>query len=248
MNIHKFSSALFHAAVVILTVHGAKAQHTIVTDRPDFTESGISVPKGAVQLEGGILWVDHGPNQTFSIPDALVRIGIRDGLEVRFGIPDYEDREFVSGIGDLSLGAKLELDGLLENWQVAAIATLVLPTGEQDISGDGVGLEVVLGGGTELNEDWTFGAQTSLGFSSDDGDTDLELGGTVAAGTSIADDLGTFFELAVVIPEHGGMELILHTGLTYLLGDSLQLDLQVGLGLNDSAPDALFGTGISMIL
>ena len=44
------------------------------------------------------------------------------------------------------------------------------------------------------------------------------------------------------------MELILHTGLVYLLQDNLQLDLHVGFGLTDEAPDTLFGTGISIIL
>lgn len=248
MNIYKLSEACLLTAFFMLAVQVVSAQNTIITDRPDFTESGVSVPKGAVQIEGGFLWVDQGRNQSFSIPDALVRVGIRDGLEIRIGIPDYEDREFVRGIGDISVGAKLEFDNLLENWQVAGIATLELPTGEDEISSDGVGLEVILAGGTELNADWTLGAQTSLGFVSDDGDTNLEVGGTVVVGTSVADDLGAFFELATVIPEHGGLELILHSGLTYLLGDNLQLDLHVGIGLTDSAPDALFGTGISVIL
>jgi len=245
---NKITGVYFAIILGILTVQGVSAQDKIITDRPDFTESGISVPKGSVQLEGGFLWVDHGSLQTFSIPDALVRVGIRDGLEVRIGIPDYEDREFVRGIGDISVGAKLEFDDLLQDWQVAGIATLELPTGADDISGDGVGLEVILAGGTELNEDWTFGAQTSVGFASDNGDTNFEIGGTVVAGTSVTDELAAFFELAMSIPEHGGLGLILHSGLTYLLGDNLQLDLHVGLGLTDSAPDALFGTGISVIL
>ena len=108
----------------LFVIPTANAQDAIITDRPDFTESGISVPKGRVQIEGGFSLVDYGRISVLSLPETLVRIGMKDGLEFRVGIPDYEDRESVSGLGDLKVGAKLEIDDLLDGWETAAIATL----------------------------------------------------------------------------------------------------------------------------
>ena len=135
-----------------LVIPGALAQDAIITDRPDFTESGVSVPKGKVQIEGGFELTDYGNISFLSLPETLVRIGIKNGVELRVGVPSYEDRESVSGIGDLTGGAKFEIDSLIDGWQTAAIATLELPTGEEDIGGDHLSAEAIFAGGTELNE------------------------------------------------------------------------------------------------
>lgn len=224
------------------------AQDAIITDRPDFTESGVSVPKGKVQVEGGFTLVDFGGIDVFSLPETLVRIGMKDGLELRIGIPDYEDWEFKSGIGNLKIGAKLEIDDLLDGWETAAIATIELPTGDDDIGSDHLSVDVLLAGGTELNEIYSFGSQVSVSLSGTDDGVDFGIGGTAVVSRSVAESLSSFLELAVAIPDFGEMELILHGGMAYLVQKNMQLDVHLGLGLTEESPDILFGAGFSVIL
>jgi len=231
-----------------LVIPGALAQDAIITDRPDFTESGVSVPKGKVQIEGGFELVDYGNISFLSLPETLVRIGIKNGVELRVGVPSYEDRESVSGIGDLTVGAKFEIDGLLDGWQTAAIATLELPTGEDDIGNDHLSAEAILAGGTELNEIYSFGSQVLVALSSSDHGTDLEIGGTVVVSRPVTESLGSFLELAALIQDFGKMELLLHGGLAYLVQNNLQLDVHIAVGLTAESPDMIFGAGLSVIL
>ncbi|GMQ82415.1 MAG: hypothetical protein BMS9Abin05_1867 [Rhodothermia bacterium] len=234
--------------VILFLVQTAIAQDTIITDRPDFTESGVSVPKGKVQIEGGFSLVDYGGISVFSLPETIVRIGMKDGLELRIGIPDYEDWEFVSGIGDLKVGAKLEIDDLLDGWETAAVATLELPTGDDGIGSDHLSVDVLLAGGTGLNDIYSFGSQVSVSLSGTDNGVDLEIGGTAVVSRSIAESLSSFLELAASIPDIGEMELILHSGMTYLVQETMQLDVHLGIGLTKESPDTLFGAGLSVIL
>lgn len=234
--------------VLLFMVPTAIAQDTIITDRPDFTESGISVPKGKVQIEGGFSLVDYGEISVLSLPETLVRIGMKDGLELRIGIPDYEDRESVSGFGDLTVGAKLEIDDLLDGWETAVLATFELPTGDDDIGSEHLSVDVLLAGGTDLNEIYSFGSQVSVSLSGTDDGVDLEISGTAVASRSIAESLSSFLELAASIPDVGEMELILHSGMAYLVKNSVQLDVHLGIGLTRESPDILFGAGLSVIL
>jgi len=248
MNPSNLLRTLLGLLLLLFVGPSANAQDAIITDRPDFTESGVSVPKGSVQIEGGFSLVDDGPVSTFSLPETLVRIGFKGGLELRIGIPDYEDREFASGIGDLKVGAKLEIHDLLDGWETAAIATIELPTGDDDIGSDHLSIETILAGGIELNDTYSLGTQVAVSLAGSDTGVDLEAGGTVVVSRPVAKSLSSFLELAASIPDIGEMELILHTGLAYLVQDHLQLDVHLGLGLTHESPDTLFGAGLSIIL
>jgi Putative MetA-pathway of phenol degradation len=92
------------------------AQPEIMTDRPDITESGVVVPRAALQIENGLTWtLDHG-TQTVDLSESLIRFEILDKTEVRFGVPNYSDGMVGSGLrsgfGDLSLGIKQQLGPL----------------------------------------------------------------------------------------------------------------------------------------
>lgn len=224
------------------------AQDAIITDRPDFTESGVSVPSGKVQIEGGIGRVDSGNFSSVSLPETLVRIGIKNGFELRLGIPNYENSESLSGIGNASLGAKLEIKNLFDGWQTAAIATLELPTGEDDIGSDYVSAAVILAGGTDLNDIYSLGSQVFAGLSGSDHGTVFVFGGTIVVSRPVTESLSSFLELATTIQDSEGTELLLHGGLTYLLQKNLQLDLHAAVGLTKSSPDSIIGAGFSIIL
>lgn len=234
--------------ILSLAVPCAFAQDTIITDRPDFTESGVSVPRGKIQIEGGFGVVDLGNSSVLSLPETLVRIGLQHGFELRIGVPNYEDGNSASGIGDVSIGAKLEIKDLLDGWQTAVIATLQLPTGEEEIGSDHVSAEVILAGGKDLNEVYSFGTQIFAGLSGSDDGTDAEVGGTVVVSRPVTESLSSFLELATSIQDTGDTELLLHGGMVYLIQHNLQIDVHLAVGLTDESPDTIFGAGLSIIL
>ena len=74
------SIALAGFGLLFLLPNSAVGQNTevaeLVTDRPDFTESGIVVPVGSLQFEAGFTWESNaGDVRSFSGPELLVRWG-----------------------------------------------------------------------------------------------------------------------------------------------------------------------------
>src|SRR5687767_7085827 len=62
---------------------------SIVTDRPDFTESPVAVPRGAVQVEMGNTYERADDVRANTLGEMLVRVGVHRGLELRLGLPSY---------------------------------------------------------------------------------------------------------------------------------------------------------------
>jgi len=222
----------------------------LVTDRPDFTESGVVVPRGSVQVEAGLTWEDGDDGvRSFAGPEALVRWGMSDEFELRFGLPDYVNLSngvSESGLGDASLGAKLQL-GPVGDWDLAGILTVSTPTGDDGFTSDGWDPQFILAAGRDLNARWSLGAQVSLESASTDEERVTFGGATLVLGSSLDDEgrTGAFLELAAILPESGTAPLTLHHGYTRLLSDTLQIDLHGGVGLSDTAPDAFVGAGVS---
>ena len=61
----------------------------LVTDRPDFTEGTVLVPRGTFQFEMGTTYQRHDVGYAVSGPELLLRYGLRRRVELRFGLPDY---------------------------------------------------------------------------------------------------------------------------------------------------------------
>jgi len=133
----------------------AQVEHSIpdlVTDRPDQTESSAVVPPGYVQLELG--WtheVDEEGGERYesdTLPESLLRIGIGNGLELRFGAPVHEwvDEHLPQtpkmehdGWTDMQVGLKKYLweeQGCLP--EAALLMHLTLPTGAEGHSSERV--------------------------------------------------------------------------------------------------------------
>lgn len=252
----------------------------LVTDRPDFTESGVVVPKGHFQFEAGGTWVRfvdevdilyrEGPEfayqradgdiEILSGPELLLRVGILNRLELRLGFPDYIDVsvpglrvEFPgnperAGFGDSSIGTKVQLGPVAEAWDVAAIATLSLPTGEDDLTSDAYDPDFILTLGRDLGRFFSVGTQLSAGWPTEGDDRTFLWGGTFVVGASFCERWGTFVEVAYEVPEEGEEPVVFHYGYTMMIGDNFQLDIHGGTGLNDAAPDFFLGGGLSLRL
>lgn len=214
----------------------------LVTDRPDFTESGVVVPRGHVQIETGATVAFDEATEVFSGPELLVRWTPFDLVELRLGAPDYVRAGDAEGFGDPTLGMKAQL-GPLNGWDLGLIATASLPVGGA-FGSDTVDPEVIVTAGRALSARADLGGQLSAAR---DGDLRAwTFGGTLVVGLGLSERWGTFGEVAAWLPEFGGDEVLLHHGYTYALSPNLQLDAHAALGLTDAAPDVLLGAGLTV--
>ena len=62
----------------------------MVTDRPDATESAVTVGVGVFQLESGYTFDKADGVRIHSLGEILLRVGVADILELRFGINSYQ--------------------------------------------------------------------------------------------------------------------------------------------------------------
>lgn len=240
------------AALALLLSAAASAQ-PLVTDRPDLTESAVTIAPGRVQIEAGAIYEDAGSGfSAFAVPTALVRVGVLPFLEVRLGAPDFLRVETPlgsdEGIGDPSIGAKLAV-GAVAGVDLALLAETSLPLGDDDLNPDRTVPSVLLIAGTDLGPAFSLGAQGGITYN-EPGLEGADLSATLVLGYALDDQIGAFTELAVIdrIDEDAPAALLVHTGATLLLSDEAQLDAHVGAGLSDTAPELLVGVGASVRL
>ena len=58
----------------------------MVTDRPDATESAITVAPGVFQLEFGYTFGEIESVSVHNLGEVLLRVGVADMLELRLGV------------------------------------------------------------------------------------------------------------------------------------------------------------------
>ncbi|MEX2306738.1 MAG: transporter [Pirellulales bacterium] len=242
---------------------GPDVYEPLVTDRPDFTESSVTVGYGVAQLETGYTFTYNNDGdetlRSHSFPEALLRVGIfAEWLELRvdwnYLEEDTEDGgvdESAAGAEDLGLGIKLALtpqECLLP--ETAIILQMTVPSGSSDFTADEVMPAVAYLYSWEINDNWSTGGLSAAHRAKDEVTDDayvlLHQSWTVVR--SLTDRVGAFTEWFVLAPTSADTDHVEHYvngGFTVLLNDDLQWDVRAGLGLNDDADDFFTGTGVS---
>ena len=244
-----FSGALLISLTGVFSMVSGQG---MVTDRPDFTESGVTVPVGALQFEGGATYSSLGGDfSEFVAGEALLRWGVRDRVEVRIGAPSYvslSNGETHSGFGDGSIGAKLQLGPVGDGWDLATIATVSMPIGDDEFSSGELDPSLILTTGRPLGETVGIGGQVTAAWPTEGDDREFEWGGTLVLASDLSPKMGAFLELAITVPESGTAPIVGHTGVVYGVSNTFQIDLHVGIGLSDTAPDAFVGVGLARLV
>ena len=238
----------------------------MVTDRPDQTESALTVPRNFVQIEVGWqafqLQEDGNSIAVVEIPSTLVRYGLDERVELRFGwdgfvsqvlkTGNFESDE--AGVGNMSLGAKV----LIRNErgaapQMALLFGTTLPTGSVFLRENRMDPDIRLSLSNTLSERLSLGYNVGASWLTvPDGPNDKDqvsfFDYTVALGIAIDDRWGAFVEAFGKIPGTAtiGSQNLVDGGVTYLARDNLQFDLFAGLGVSDAADDWLVGLGLSI--
>lgn len=213
----------------------------MITDRPDFTESPVAVPRGSVQLEAGATLLTEGGDATASAPEVLLRWAPVRGAELRVGLPEYVSADGGSGLSDASLGAKLEL-GTAGAWAIGTILEASLPTGADGIGGAPISPLALLIVGRDLPRGMGLGAQVEAAW--DRAVDAVAVGGTLVVSAPLNARLGGFLEAAGTVSS-GPAEAYLHAGTTLAVTPTLQFDARLAVGLTAVSPDVQVGIGVS---
>jgi hypothetical protein len=232
----------------------------LATDRPDATESPLTVDAGRVQLEMDLASMtrnrlDGVRTAAWEVAPFNLRLGLTQGFELGVAVTPWQreteqprvgPREKRSGFGDTTVRGKLNLggnDGGPLAWGL--MADLKLPTGSGGFSNGKCEGALTLPVAFELGGGWGGGAMTLVELRyTGSGDHRAVWGNTVTVGRDITAKLGGFGELTSAAGD-GAHVATFNSGLTYALGRDVQLDGGVNLGLSRGAPDVQVFAGIS---
>lgn len=242
----------------------------IRADRPKVTQNSAAVPLGQTQTSFGFTY-NHTPNENpvvpdnrYRLPEMLVRYGVAENLEVRFGWDglqwaNYQQADPVdlnrgtdAGATNLEIGAKLKLTPQVDFFpETAILGTLGMPSGGAFFSAEdrveplGEFLyswdlhEKVEAGGS-----FGFGTRTYYEDRQDIAPLSFYLQG------EIAPELYGFLEWYALTFASAQLELPQHTlqtGLIWELSPNLQLDWRIGGGLNGQTDRFLTGFGVVFV-
>ena len=243
----------FLLALALCTAFPALAQEAeMVGDRPDFTESALSVPAGRIQLEAGMTYSDfEGDTEEISFGEALLRIGIAEGFELRGGLGSWVDIDTrgrdVNGFDGASIGFKWApgpIGGVTDNF--AVIVASSLPWGDRDLAERAWQPEIILAAEWGLSEGAGLGVNVGYTYARADGERFDQLRFSAAVGFDVAERVGAFVEVYAFNEEgpDGSFSPYVDTGLVYSVHDNLALDARVGAGLGQSETDFFAGVGV----
>ena len=237
----------------VLLAGSAQAQdEPLITDRPDFTESPQVVPRGRVQVEGGLTYSRQGPARDWGVGEVLVRVPVAKKVEVRIGVPSYMRQRGAgrtSGLDDSFLGAKFALSDGNTQKKKPALGLLIgttLPTGSTAIGEDAYQPEAIISASWELSPKLAFNSNLGYARPSDGGARFNQLLGSVSLGFALNDKWGAFAEVFGLSKADatGKSAKYVDGGVTYLINNDFQLDARLGFGLNNKVGGPDFFTGI----
>ena len=250
--------ALIAGLIGFLAASAALGQITdpLVTDRPDFTESAVTVRPGRVQLESGYTFRREEGETTHAIGEILARIGLVSRLELRLALNSYGFTDDASGnqsgFEDFFVGAKIGIVDAAPGFNVLkpGVALLVgtsIPMGQEGFGGEGIWPELKLALEWDLSQRLSVASNLNAASIQVDGDRFGQFSGSLAAGYAIAERWGAYLEyFGFASSETRGLDdSFLNGGLTLLANNDLQFDARVGIGLSDPDVNYFLGLGFA---
>jgi hypothetical protein len=243
----------------VQAIHGQDPEKaSLITDRPDQTESSVTVPLGALQIETGFIY-ERNYNAVveedyYGYGTTLLRYGIASNWELRFGMA-YQtlgtttlatSEEVTSkGLTPVDLGIKIYLSEE-RGWrpEMAILTGVTLPgTGLAQYSVNSFAPSMRFSFSHTLTQRLSLGY--NLGAEWDGANPEATGIYTLVLGFGATERIGMFIEVYGNIPEGGPADHRFDTGITFLIADNFQLDMSGGLGLNSHSADGFINAGFS---
>lgn len=257
------SLAALCSLALSVPVHAAD-DDAIVPDRPDFVESSKVVGKGRLQIETSAQWErrrdDDLHSRTLTTP-TLLRIGLGERAELRIETegrsiehdadPATGEHAVIAGWADTELGVKWHLaDGQGGSPSLGVLLHAALPSGSGALRGHGVRPSLRLSAEWELPNDYSLAVMPGVAGETDDDGRRYAYGILAASlGRDFGERAHGFLELAapqIARATHGGSQLFVDTGMSWLVNKDCQVDFAVSHGLNHRTPDLGIAFGLSL--
>jgi hypothetical protein len=224
----------------------------LITDRPDQTESALTVPLHSLQVETGFHYETIKENgfriEQYSIAGTLFRYGIEDNLEIRFGSGYFINKssETTHNFDDLLAGIKInflrEESAPLDLGVMAHLIVPVFPLFRMRL----LAPELIISGSRSLSDKISIGV--NLGGSYNSQWTEINYLYTTVIGYSLTQKSGIFIEAYGYLSPKVNPSHYYDGGFTYSLSDFLQLDISGGKNISGIDSNWFISTGVSFRL
>ena len=231
-----------------LPIATAQPLGSINTERPSFSSSPLALGKGLWQIESGYLYTSDNNSisqDESTLPNLLLRFGFHEKLELQLSATGYTSQRIdgvkTTGTQDTSLGVKWQMNNTNSSVPLALFGSLSLPTGSTEFSSDETTPSLGLFWNHSSTLGW-FGAAI-LSYPDDS----FTFDNAVGLSFSLQENTGAYVEYLASYSDAASDDIAhsLNTGVTWLLSDNLQLDINGSVGLNDTASDYAAGVGLS---
>lgn len=229
------------------------------TDRPDQTESPVTVDAGHFQLEADLIsysWDDQDglEREILSAPVLNLKAGLLPNVDLQVVLSPYTrsrvtDRragsghtETISGFGDTQVRLKVNFWGNDSGPTALAMMPFVqFPTGDDGLSSEATEGGVIFPFGFGLPFGFDATAMWEIDFLKDasGGGYHADFVQSLAVGRDLAGKLSGYVEWFTVVSTERGSDWTgqFDIGFNYLLNPNLKLDGGVNIGVTASAPD-----------
>ncbi len=253
-------SALAASAGTFLCVLGVSAamadqcpqtDSPIDTDRPDVTNSSVTLPQGSFQNENGIDFSQRNGGREFDGTNSRLRWGIAPCLEFLVDVPTYSapvSGSLPSGFTDVTPAIKWQISPSPGKLDLSATLGAGLPTGTKAVVGRGVQPYVQFPWSSQLSGGWSISGMWTNFIAPADAGNKLSTETTFVLEREFGERAFLFIEYVGDYHEHGGPSYLLNSGGGYRVTPTQQIDFHLGFGLNDNAPAYIFGLGYSFRL
>jgi hypothetical protein len=229
------------------------------TDRPDQTESPITVDAGHFQIEADLvsyLYTDQDglKREDLSGPVLNLKAGLLDNVDLQLVLSPYnrsrvtdgttapEQTETFSGFGDTQVRLKVNFwgnDG--GSTALAMMPFIQLPTGDEGLSSDAVEGGMIFPFGFGLPAGLDAVAMWEVDFLRNAGDRSChaDFVQSITVGRHLTGKLSGYVEFFTVVGTERSSDWVgqFDFGLNYLVHPNLKFDAGVNLGVTASAPD-----------
>jgi hypothetical protein len=239
------------------------------TDRDSFTPASSVVGRRRAVLETAYSFIDNRRSpETHSVPELLVRYGLTERVELRFGF-NYEvgGGNEVSGSGGglneplarlegltresvVSYGVKVRLTEQA-GWlpRTALILQGTTPTGGSPGTSTATDLVAAVIAGWELPNRWRVDTALRYGTGSEGGDRFGRWAPSAVLRVPVGERWGVhgeYFGLFTTNREENGPQHFLSTGAHYQPTRNIELGFRVGVGLNDRSARFFTNVGVGL--
>lgn len=219
----------------------------LITDRPDQTESSVTVPRKTLQIETGFVFEkfksDDAEFENWGIATTLLRYGVLDNFELRLGsyyqhssltVNDVETDSTQQGVGPITAGLKVYITEEKGAWpEIALLADLTFSDwGHLDYRPSYNYSVIKLLFSHTLSK--RFGLGYNLGFANNGEDPKGFFVYSLVLGASVTNRLSAFAEVYGNFDDSSLPRHRIDGGITYLLRHNLQLDASAGFGPKDT--------------